>query len=89
VNGTTRLLEVVAQDPGIRRGRRILTAKVTVPAEPLLPGPVGHRVQVVDYDSTTRTFYRRAVLPGTGTGERLTNERILHDPSTPSTCTRS
>jgi hypothetical protein len=81
VNGTTRLLEVVAQDPGIRRGRHILTAKVSVPVEPLLPGPVGHRVQVVDYDSTTRTFYRRAVLPRDATpGERLTNERILHDP---------
>ncbi len=54
----TRKLTVVAQDPSIKQGRDILTAKVNVPAERLKAGPWGHRVQVVDYDASTNTFYR-------------------------------
>jgi len=39
----TRKLTIVAQDPGVRVGGRILTTEVTVPAERLAPGPRGHR----------------------------------------------
>ena len=61
----TRRLTVVAQDPGVRTGAdcRILTAPVQLPYEELAPGPTGHRVHVVDYDSTTQTFYEPAKLP--------------------------
>ncbi len=51
---------MIAQDPGVKVGGVILTAKVAVPAERLTPGPGGHRVQVVDYDATTNTLYRPA-----------------------------
>lgn len=53
-----RYLTVIAQDPSVRVSPQgpILMARITVPAEDLIPGPVGYRVHVVDYDSTTRRF---------------------------------
>ena len=54
----TRTMEVIAQDPGVRRDGRILTTGVKVPWEDLEPGPMGHRVCVVDYDSSTQTLYK-------------------------------
>ncbi len=53
----TRSLTIVAQDPSIRRNGRILTARVDVPAEELVAGPWGHRVQIIDYDASTATLY--------------------------------
>ena len=51
----TRRMTIVAQDPSIRRADgRILMATVEVPAEDLVTGPMGYRVQVVDYDATSR-----------------------------------
>jgi hypothetical protein len=54
-------LTVVAQDPSVTIGGKILTTDVTVPAEELLPGPCGYRVNVIDYDSSTNTLYKPAV----------------------------
>jgi len=48
----TRQLTVIAQDPSIRRGARIVTGEVTIPWEELREGPWGHRVQIVDYDAS-------------------------------------
>jgi hypothetical protein len=59
-------MTVIAQDPTIRtgpRGRRILMAKAAVPAEDLIPGPAGYRVQVVDYDASTGRFLGTHRLP--------------------------
>ncbi|HEX3238554.1 MAG TPA: hypothetical protein VHR18_00275 [Solirubrobacterales bacterium] len=56
----TREMVIVAQDPGVKRDGRILTAKVSVPWEILKKGPVGHRVSVVDYDASTQTMYSAA-----------------------------
>jgi hypothetical protein len=55
-------LTIIAQDPSIRIGGRILTAQVDVPAEELLPGPCGYRVNVIDYDVSTNTLYEPAIL---------------------------
>ena len=55
------MVTILAQDPSVRRRDGLpLTAQVPVPWEDLEPGPVGHRVQVVDYDATTQTLYRPA-----------------------------
>lgn len=54
----TRRLTVIAQDPSIRTGRKILTTEVDVPAEEFAPGPRGYRVRVVDYDTSTGTLYQ-------------------------------
>jgi hypothetical protein len=75
-----RRLAVVAQDPGVRRAGRILTAEVSVPYEDVEPGPVGHRVHVVDYDASTGTFYKPTGLTEAD-GQRPTNAQILNDPS--------
>src|SRR5262249_17370706 len=74
-----RRLRVVAQDPSVRRGGRILQAAVSFPYEDVEPGPTGHRVQVVDYDSTTGTFYEPAALPAVDPRRPLTNAAIVGD----------
>ena len=61
-----RHVTVIAQDPSVRENGPngpILMAKIAVPAEDLIPGPIGYRVQVVDYDSTTRRFNGSHDLP--------------------------
>lgn len=49
-------LTVVAQDPSVKVAGRVITAPVKILAEHLLPGPLGHRIRVVDYDATKRTL---------------------------------
>ena len=61
-----RHMTVIAQDPSVRKKGRngpILMAKISIPAENLISGPIGYRVQVVDYDSSTRYFYGSHDLP--------------------------
>lgn len=63
-----RYMTVIAQDPSVHargRKRRILMARIAVPAEDLLPGPMGYRVQVVDYDASTQRFNGVHELPKT------------------------
>lgn len=59
----TRQMTVVAQDPGVRRGSKIVMATIDVPAEDLAAGPMGYRVQVVDFDATRRVFHGEHDLP--------------------------
>jgi hypothetical protein len=56
-----RTLTAIAQDPSVRIGGKILVTELTIPAEELLPGPCGYRVNVIDYDSSTDILYRPAV----------------------------
>jgi hypothetical protein len=60
----TRTLSVIAQDPSVRDPKgRILMSKIQVPQEVLEPGPIGYRVQVVDYDTTEERFHGSHALP--------------------------
>lgn len=59
----TRRLTIIAQDPSVRDGKKILRATVEVPAEELAPGPWGYRVHVVDYDSSTGVLYKPLKYP--------------------------
>jgi hypothetical protein len=54
----TRTLTVIAQDPSIKFRGQMLTTELTVPAEELLAGPCGYRVNVIDYDASTGTLYK-------------------------------
>src|SRR5688572_33226576 len=77
----TRRMPVVAQDTSIRReDGMILTASVPVPWEDLGGGPTGHRVQVVDYDATTRTMYAPARVAAGDEPDPTDNAQILADP---------
>jgi hypothetical protein len=74
---------VIAQDPSVRVGGKILTAQVEVPAEKLEPGPTGYRVQVVDYDATRDRFLAPAPVwdedPFAGVrGDRLVEAPAFH-----------
>jgi hypothetical protein len=52
-DATTHTLRILARDPTVRIGNKLLVADVAVPAEKLYVGPWGHRVQVIDYDAST------------------------------------
>ena len=61
----SRTLTVIAQDPAVKVGGRILITELTIPAEELLKGPCGYRVNVIDYDASTDTLYEPAVFERT------------------------
>jgi hypothetical protein len=82
-----RTVTIIAQDPSVRVGDEILLARITIPAESLSPGPVGYRVEVVDFDATTDTLYtpassanleRWSKLPPKGLGDRLVGDPEFH-----------
>ncbi len=50
-----RPLQIFAFDPMLGRAGGRLT--LSVQNEPLLPGPQGNRIQVIDYDATSKTLY--------------------------------
>jgi hypothetical protein len=78
----TRRMPVLAQDCGIRRDDgTVLTASVAVPWEELVSGPTGHRVQLVDYDATTRTMYAPAQVEPGNVPDPADNAEILSDPA--------
>ena len=60
----TRKMSVIAQDPSVTTADgRILMARIDVPAEDLLAGPIGYRLQVVDYDASTGRYRGAHKLP--------------------------
>lgn len=73
-------MSVLAQDSGVLRDGRILTARISVPWEELIDGPIGHRVQVVDYDSTTGTLYKPAAVVDGDFPAPRSDAAILKDP---------
>lgn len=58
-----RRVEIVAQDPSIRRDGSIVTATITIPYEDVEPGPMGYAVHVVDYDASSQTMYEPVKMP--------------------------
>jgi hypothetical protein len=82
-----RSVTIIAQDPSVRIGGEILLAPITIPAESLSPGPVGYRVEIIDFDATTDTLYtpsptanldRWSKLPAKGLGDRLVGDPEFH-----------
>lgn len=54
-----RKLTILAQDPELRGGSFLapVLSRITIPAEPFLPGPCSARVKVVDYNASEDRFY--------------------------------
>lgn len=54
-----RKLTILAQDTSILSGsnKKPLLSRISIPAEPFLPGPCGARVKVVDYNASEDQFY--------------------------------
>lgn len=62
--GVWRTLSVIAQDPSVKdKHRNILMSRIRVPQEVLDAGPIGYRVQVVDFDATTGRFNGAHAIP--------------------------
>jgi hypothetical protein len=77
---TMRRVQIVAQDPSVRRNGEIVTAWITIPYEEVELGPLGYAVHVVDYDASSQTLYRPAEL---GTSAQIAappSDEILADP---------
>lgn len=58
----SRKLTIIAQDPSVKLRGKIVTTQVEVPAEELLPGPRGYRVNVIDFDASTNHLYQPAEI---------------------------
>ena len=84
--GRYRKLRIIAQDPSVRVSGKILTELVDVPAEELAPGPWGHRIHVIDFDSSTQTLYRPNEYPRRKDGSmadsfaNASDPKLLNDP---------
>src|SRR5947208_13520765 len=76
----TRRLTIIAQDPSVRSKRGILRARVAIPYEPVSAGPLGYRVQVIDYDASSRTLYRPLRLSAADPFARASDRKLLADP---------
>jgi hypothetical protein len=77
-----RLVTIIARDPALKVRDRIVRAQVLIPAETLAPGPVGYRVEVVDYDASNDTLYLPRPLPA-GNDDPFasyTDTQLLDDP---------
>jgi hypothetical protein len=59
----TRKLTILALDPSVKRGRKILRTRIEIPNESLDPGPAGYRVHIVDYDSSEDAFREPIEIP--------------------------
>jgi len=83
----TRKLTIIAQDPSIRVRGKILRTQVEIPAEDLQPGPWGYRVQTLDFDSSTGTFYKPLKYPELADGDnddpykKASDAKLLSDPN--------
>ena len=85
----TRKLTVLALDPSVRSGGKILRTQIEIPNELLVAGPRGHRVSIVDYDSSTDVLRSPGSLPQPGSNpleppedpfEKLTDRQLLDSP---------
>ncbi len=86
----TRLVTVFAMDPSLIVDGKILRTQIEIPNEALDNGPRGYRVHIVDYDSTTDTFYRPLRIqhkwncenrPPLDPFEDLSDRRLLNSPA--------
>jgi hypothetical protein len=68
----TRRLTVLALDPSVSSGGRILRTQIEIPNELLVAGPRGHRVSIVDYDSSTDSLRVPRLQPA-NSGDPLTS----------------
>ena len=76
----TRRLTVLALDPGVRSDGRILRTEIEIPNEPLVAGPRGHRVSVVDYDSSTNALRAPRKPPAVERFAAMSDAELLASP---------
>jgi hypothetical protein len=62
----SRKLTILALDPSVKDGKRILRAQIEIPNELLEAGPRGYRAYVIDYDSSADSFRRPSRITSSG-----------------------
>ncbi len=86
----TRKLTILAMDPSVTVHRKLLRTEIEIPNEPLERGPAGHRVHVIDYDSTAGVMYPPVALPSGFNSDsdqprdpfkNVPDEKLLKDPA--------
>jgi hypothetical protein len=77
-----RLVTIIARDPALKVHNRIVRAQISIPDENLAPGPVGYRVEVIDYDASNDSLYLPKALPETDSDPFVsyTDKQLLDDP---------
>jgi hypothetical protein len=73
-------LTVLALDPSVRSGGRILRTEIEIPNEPLVAGPRGHRVSVVDYDSSRDSVRIPKTAPADDPFAAMSDAQLLASP---------
>ena len=76
----TRRLTVLALDPSVRSDGRIIRTEIEIPNEPLVAGPRGHRVSVVDYDSSNDSLRTPGKVPAGDPFALLSDAQLLASP---------
>jgi hypothetical protein len=76
----TRRLTVLALDPSVRSDGHLIRAEIEIPNEPLVAGPRGHRVSVVDYDSSNDSLRTPGKVPDGDPFAHLTDTQLLASP---------
>jgi len=76
----TRRLTVLALDPSVRSDGRIIRTEIEIPNEPLIPGPRGHRVSVVDYDSSYDSLRAPGNVPDGDPFAQMSDAQLLASP---------
>jgi hypothetical protein len=73
-------LTIIAQDPAVVVGGKVVRAVVTIPPDRLEPGPRGPRFWVVDYDSTARRVVAPAPEPWVDAIAACADDALAADP---------
>jgi hypothetical protein len=76
----TRRLTVLALDPSVRSDGHLIRTVIEIPNEPLVAGPRGHRVSVVDYDSSNDSLRTPGKVPAGDPFEHLGDAELLASP---------
>jgi hypothetical protein len=58
----TRKLTILAMDPSVKDGNKVLRTQIEIPNEALNAGPKEYRVHLIDFDSTTDVLYPAAKI---------------------------
>lgn len=82
IGGERRMRTLVAfgQDPGLVVKGGALLVPLEVPAEKLMPGPRGARLQVIDVDASTNTLYEPTVIDDDLWQNERDTARLVGDP---------
>ena len=59
----TRRITILALDPSVKDRGRVLRTQIEIPNEILDAGPCGHRIHVIDYDSTSDVLHPPIPIP--------------------------